>query len=45
VLERGQAKKVQHGHVDKVMAEEKNRNGNEKKDGNLNRSSRRERGN
>jgi hypothetical protein len=31
VLERRNAKEMQDGHVDKVMAEEENRNGDEKK--------------
>jgi len=34
VLERGEAKEMQDGRVDKVMAEEKNRKSEEKEEGN-----------
>ncbi len=40
VLERDGAKEIQDGRVDKVMAEEKNRKGDENEEGNKNKASR-----
>lgn len=40
VLERGEAKKIQYGRVDKVMAEEKDRNGDKDEEWNKNETSR-----
>ena len=40
VFERGDAKEMQHGRVDKVMAKEKDRQGNENEKGNKNKASR-----
>ena len=40
VLERDDAKEMQDGHVDKVMAEKKNRQGDKNEEGNKNKASR-----
>ena len=40
VLERDDAKEIQDGRVDKVMAEEKNRKGDENEEGNKSETSR-----